>query len=305
MKYNKIYMLVALLGVVMTGCQKEQNVEPVPSSDGDWTLTVKVSKDTDTKALELDESTLNAYWKKGEKVAVYLDGTKVGELEVTSDDKVTPAVLSGKIDKDAPVAVGSSLMLLFPGRDDALWTYEGQTGYGPSAGSTISDKFDYATTTLSVATLDDVNHVITVTSTSAFANQQSIYRFGFKVGGAGEAIAIKSFIVSSAQDKLVRSMTYDAGNWVPTYGSLSLNITGDQPLNNLYYLAIRNENTSVDETYTFSVVGADNALYEGTRTVDSKNLGYGKFLGAKSINVSAKALAPKASGSISKEIEVL
>ena len=309
MKTNRLFLIVALLGTVLAGCQKAELVSnqsgEEPTGDQIWKLKVTTVKSIgNTRALELNGSELEAYWKKGEKVAVYFGGTKLGTLSVTSNDNVDPATLEGTISKPDGLDVDGSLMLLFPGRDDGEWTYVGQDGSAPSASGSLATMFDYVTTTLTVTDINVVGHSISADVDAAFANQQSIYRFGFKVGGAGDPIVVKSFTISSAQGKLVRNRTYSAGNWVSNYGPLTMT-SAAAPAGNLYYMSIRNENTSVADTYSFSVVGNDNALYEGTQAVASEKLGYGKFLGAKGISISQKTLAPEASGEISSEVEVL
>ena len=310
MKTNKLFLIVALLGTVLAGCQKAELVSnqsgEEPAGDQIWKMKIQTIKRIgNTRALELTGSDLEAYWKNGEKVAVYFGGTKLGTLSVTSADNVDPATLEGTISKPDGLDVNGKLMLLFPGRDDGEWTYVGQDGAAPSASCSLATSFDYVTTTLTVTGINVGAHTISATVDAAFANQQSIYRFGFKVGGAGDAIAVKSFTISSAQGKLVRNRTYSAGSWVSNYGPLTMT-SAAAPAGNLYYMSIRNENTSVADTYSFSVVGSDNALYEGTKDIASENLtSYGKFLGAKAITITKKALAPEATGEISSEIEVL
>ena len=303
MKINKIYMIAALLGVALTGCQKvqEENSPATQPGDGNtWKLTVVASKDVNTKALSLDSNTLNATWSVGEKVNVFFQGTHIGTLEV--QDTPTPgatAKLSGEITKVDGLAAESYLSLLFPGRDDHLWTYEGQDGSDPSVG-TLGANFDYALATLQVASIDEGNKTITASGDATFANQQSIYRFGFKVGGAGEAIAVKSFMVSASQNLLYRSFSYSGSGWNPTSGPIAVETNSSAPADHLYYVALCNENTSADETYTFTVVGSDNALYEGTKDVLAEKLGHGKFFNGN-ISISQKSFAP-ASGAVDGDV---
>ena len=305
MKINKIYMIAALLGVALTGCQKvqEENSPAAQPGDGNtWKLTVVASKDVNTKALSLDGNTLNATWSVGEKVNVFFQGTHIGTLEV--QDTSTPgdkATLSGNVTKVNGLAAESYLSLLFPGRDDHLWTYEGQDGSAPSAG-VLGANFDYAVSTLTVNSIDEDADPksITATGTATFTNQQSIYRFGFKVGGEVEAIAVKSFMVSASQNLLRRSFSYSGSGWNPTSGPIAVETNSSAPADHLYYVALCNENTSADETYTFTVVGSDNALYEGTKDVLAEKLGHGKFFNGN-ISISQKSFAP-ASGEVDGDV---
>lgn len=300
MKNNKIYVIAALLGTTLVSCQKEQRIEePAPVPQKMWTLTVQATKVVESKALSLDGSTLNAYWAKGEKVAVYNGATLLGTLEVVSEDKANPATLSGQISVDG-VSEGNTLNLLFPGREDGKWTYVGQDGSAPEG--SLAANYDYAMATLTVATLDSENMTITTSGDVNFANQQSIYRFGFKVGGS--AIAVNSFILTAVSGKIVRSRSNADGTWASEYGPLSVVSASSAPADNLYCVSIRNENASED-TYNFAIVDKNNALYEGQQVVPAAKLEQnGKFIGAKNISISQKTFAP-ASGTITKEVDVL
>ena len=70
-------------------------------------------------------------------------------------------------------------------------------------------------------------------------------------------------------------------------------------------MAVRNENTSANDTYTFNVVGSDNALYSGIKNIPGSVLEMGKYLAARKIVVNQKAFTPEASGSVETEGGVL
>ena len=102
MKSNKIYIFAALLGIALVGCQKveeQATTDNNPIDKNGWKITVKASKEIDTKALALDGTTLKGYWKDGEKVSVYFGGTLLGTLEATVGSPNTSATLSGEIEK--------------------------------------------------------------------------------------------------------------------------------------------------------------------------------------------------------------
>jgi len=133
-------------------------------------------------------------------------------------------------------------------------------------------------------------------------NQQSVFRFGFKVGGAGDPVKVKSFTVSAAQGQLATSVSFS--DFSSTYGAVSVE-SAATVADNLYYLSLRNDNTSVADELSFSVIrDSDNALLEGIKSIPAVALGNGKYLTAN-VSVSQKALAPAASGTISDELEVL
>ena len=247
--WNK-YTAAFIGALMLAGCQKMEEETIIEESPACYTLIVEASKDTDTRALSRDGKTLNTYWRTGEQVAVYLGGTKLGMLEATvnaQDDK--KATLSGTLDSVAGLAENSVLTLLYP---RANWDYTGQNGNAPSTYATISTMYDFATASVTVASVDDVNMTVTTTGNASFANQQSIYRFGFKIGGEGDQIAFRGFTVSSVNDALV-------GN-------------GD--------------------TYSFSVIDSDYALYLGSKTIPSEVMDVqGKYISAQSISVTKSDMA--------------
>ena len=319
MKTNKAYIVVAaLLGTVLMGCQKEEQIQPEanPEVVKTWKLTVQVSKgaddsDTsvDTKAMGISGSKLSSTWKVGEKVNVFLAGTCLGQLEVESTkNNGAQATLSGRIkvegiseNSDSP----STLMLLFPGRDDEKWTYLGQDGSAPSESGTMATGYDYSVKEISAYADTSEQEIKATVVSSSFASQQSVYRFGFKVGGTGDPIEVDSYTLTSNKNKLVREMVYSGGSWTSQYGAISVT-QNDAPAGNLYYMAIRNENDETTEAdrFTFTVVrSSDSALLEGYRDIPGSVLGNGKYLGA-SISVSQKTMAP-AAGSISSVNAVL
>lgn len=294
MKTNKLFLIAALLGTVLAGCQKVseiQNPEEKPENNQTWTLKVLATKDVDTRALNYDgNTTMKPYWQNGEEVSVLFDGEKIGTLTVTSVSQST-ATLEGTVTADG-LSEGAELTLLFPGRPDDAWTYLGQTGVLP-------EPYDYAIAALQVASLDAATQTINVSSESVrFANQQSIYRFSFKAGGEGDGIPVKSFIVASEAGKLVRSRAYENSAWTSVKGNLFVNTTlATAP----YLMSIRNENTGADK-YTFSVVGDNYALYIGEKAL-RKGVVDGKFYNA-TVAVTLKAFTP-GTGSIESAEDVL
>ena len=285
MKTNRLYVIAALLGTGLAACQKVEEVIPeekpelTPGTEQYLSLKVQANLGAETKALELADGTLKTSWRNGEKVAVYFGGEKIGTLEVENAAN-TSANLTGKIKKVDGLVDGSSLTLLFPGRDDEEWTYQGQDGSAPSALSSLATGYDYETATV---TLSDVDQDPVTVTDATFSSEQSMFRFAFKVGE--DLISVSSFIVSSEQNQIVRSRTLD-GSWQTkpdSYGSLSVTPTST-PAGNLYYMAIRNEfiSENVDDydRFYFSVTGDDKTLYLGSKKIPQNTLGYEKFIGA-------------------------
>ena len=299
MKTNKLYLIAALLGTALVGCQKVAEIQ-TPEEPQDaaktWTLTVKAAKSPQTKALSLDGKTLNAEWKQGEIVAVYDGGVLLGTLSVANVDDAGIATLTGTIS----LGDANSLKLIYPGRTDQKWTYLGQGGEAPSLDGALN-QFDYATVTVSVEslTIENETSVAIVTDVVTFDNEQSIYCFGFK--SSGVAITAKSFLLSSSEGKLVRSRSFGSSDWESEKGIITVNptVSGSE-----YYMALRNENTSANDTYTFNVVGSDDALYSGTKNIPGTVLEMGQYLAARNIAVAKKTFAPE-TGEITQADDVL
>ena len=283
MKTYKSFLMIALMGTVLAGCQKEQAIESPeerPSTEPQLvTLTVQVSKDADTKALTLNEDKLNTTWAEGEKVDVYLAGECIGTLSVTStENSGASATLSGQVTKTADLKANATLTLLYPGREDHTWSYLGQDGSAPSVDSALSSGYDYATATFTVNTVDD--ETVEVTGSQSFTTQQSIFCFNF-VDKSDKNVLISAKEVtfySSEHNKLVQSRSYTS-DWASTYGTLQV-----KPLyaTSQIYVSVRNENVSDADKFVFSVIGSDNKLYLGTKTIpnNENTLGPGKFVGA-------------------------
>lgn len=294
MKKTILIATALFAALAWTGCRKieEEIVEPevVPEHlAGSYILIVEATKDSDTKALSLDASTLNAYWGDGEKVAVYLGGTYKGQLTATPDGvKSTKATLAGELESVSGVAENTVLTLLFP---RAEWDYTGQDGAEPDASGTLATKYDYATASVTVATVDNMAKTITTTGGASFVNQQSMYRFGFLLGGAGEKIEIKEFTVSSANNALVQTRTWSGDAWIDNPGSIT--VTAASALT-LPYASLRNTRVGSGngDTYSFSVIGSDDALYLGSKDIPSSVMDtHGKFISAQSISVTKSAMA--------------
>ena len=300
-KLMKKFAWMFLAVIALAGCQKEakpeEEKEPIPQpSQGPYTLTLQASKGADTKALNLDTSGgkehLNAYWGENETVAVYLSGSCLGTLNATADGTDNHnATLSGELENVQGVAADVTLTLLYP---RAEWDYTGQDGSAPSPAGTLATKYDYATASVEVKSIN--GNEITVKSGANFQNQQSMYRFGFKVGG--EVLSVKEFTLSSNHNKLVTSRSYIGGEWTSAYGNLT--VTPAAATNELLYISLRNENTTTTEAdqFSFYVIGADNALYTGSKNIPGEKLGNGEFISAKSVSVTKSDLSKSGTATV-------
>ncbi len=285
MKKRTLLRLAALLPIVLTilaACQKDLDTgalrDPADVCDSVWTLTLDATKaEMGTKALNLntgDPGSLSAYWGDSEKVTVYKEGSYLGTLNVSPVEGTmrNAATLSGTITVSG-IAPGDALTLLFPREN---WDYTGQNG----TLDTIQDSFDYATATITVRTVNTADHTVTA-SGAIFRNEQSIYRFGFKVGES--YFDPKDFTVSAAGGKLVTYRTLSGSAWTPAYGGITVTPAA-APGDHLFYVSLRNDQTTED-TYSFIITGSDDALYMATKNIPAEVLDApGKFISAKSIS---------------------
>ena len=286
MKTKSIFGIV-LMGIIclcMVGCQNDDFMEktnPLRTAQegmvtGDtWSLnfeaTISDVANTRVVSLEKDDSNndvLNGYWKEGETIGVYDGVNKLGVMKVTN---VSTDKKSAKIEGSGlklPESQNMTLTLIYPDNADDdgnnAWYYTGQKG-------TVTDisTYDYMTSELEVQREGDS---VTYTETSlTFTSQQSIYRFGFKNGE--NAISVKQFTVNS--DNIVQQLN-GKGTWEATYGPLT--ITPESFTTDLLYVAINNKlagtftgeqitANAVQDTYQFSAVASDDALYMGTKEI--------------------------------------
>ena len=291
MKKTTMILAALLAAMAWTGCQNTLEMDdpsareekPVTARDS-VTLTLEAGKSASTKALELvnEGQTLNAFWASGEKVYVFASGSEtcIGELTATPKADNTKATLSGSINATG-LAAEQTITLLFP---KSTWSYDNQGGRL----SSIASDFDFARTQVTIESITDTQ--ITTTKSVNFENQQSIYRFGFRYGTAdGPTILTKTLKLTSNQNKLANTVdartganTYFASG-VPMTIELSPALTAEQAdANALIYVAIRNDNTSQADTFSFEIFDNDGATYKGSKEIPADKLS-SPFVSAKTI----------------------
>lgn len=263
-KHSGIVLLSAGL-IALAGCQKEEGIIPV--AQGQYTLTLEATKGIDTKALSENNNVITASWQNTEKVAVFKNGTHLGDLSVDPQSDPKVAKLSGYVNSANGIESGDRLTLIYPARNDHKWTYTGQGG--TLAG--VSSNYDYAVADITVQSIDNTGTIVT-DPLASFSNEQSIYRFKFNNG----KLAVAYFIISAFKEKLVTNRTYNtsAKVWESEYG----NVTVTNSNQKVSYVSLRNDNTGAEDTYYFTVVGSDNKVYFGNKTIGTAHLGNGKFV---------------------------
>lgn len=304
----RLFIIPMLL--IAAACQQEKDTpDPVTKPEegsettGTYTLTIRATKDAETRALDLDGNSLTPYWKNTDKVKVYKGENSLGEsenylgtLDVTPGEGTNPstATLSGEITVDG-LSENDELTLLIPRE---VWSYTGQKGTLTGEGS-IEDTYDYATATVTVAAV--VGSAVTTTEAN-FQNQQSIYRFAF----SGVTFAVEDFTITAAEGGLVQQMAWGEVAEEST-GSITVKPTGTTAPGDSYFVALRNNNTTKADTYHFLITGTVNnnsgALLLGSKNIPAGALAApGKFLSG-TITVSQPDFAP-AEGEISNAANV-
>ena len=147
--------------------------QPVqPSGKQAYTLVINASKGGNaakTRALTLDGNTLNATWATSENIYVKKGSTwATGSLKPDADGAT--ATLKGSL-SDITIEADDELTLQFPKSGDI--TYTGQKG----TLADIAANSDYATATVTVASVSATGNITPTVETAAFENQQAIVKF--------------------------------------------------------------------------------------------------------------------------------
>ncbi|MBQ7996601.1 MAG: hypothetical protein IJ249_02915 [Paludibacteraceae bacterium] len=166
----------AAMTLVFSGCKKENNDPQEPAKVQTYQMSIQASKGTDSQAngprrvigLGTDGETLTATWQTGDVVSVF-NTTSYEQLDgqLTAQSNGVNTLLTGTL--SGTVNVGDNLLLSYKTRNNA--NYANQNG----TLEYISDKCDYATARVTVATVN--GGVITTDADATFANQQAIVKF--------------------------------------------------------------------------------------------------------------------------------
>jgi hypothetical protein len=184
-----IRTLAALLiaSATFVACSSDNDIisENQQPANGKYTMTINASKGdgTTTRALTLDETTspheLNATWALGENVYVQKAGAwATGSLQPQADGAT--ATLKGEL-SGVTIEASDVLTLQFPKDGDI--TYDGQLG----TLADIAEKYDYATASVTVASISASGNINPEAATTTFTNQQAIIKFTLKDKGNSDA----------------------------------------------------------------------------------------------------------------------
>ena len=219
-----------------------------------------------TRAISVDGDNLKTFWKTTDLVTVYSNQwqTKVGELHPQSDTESTATPTKTKLTGDvshSSLKTGDELNLIYPRTD---WQYTGQDGTWES----ISQKYDYATANVNIVYIDASDNNKVYATTASFGKaQQAIIRFTI-LDSNGDALALPEYpelTITAAGNQLVTKCSLDGT--ATEKGALVITKktqTTTQDPNNVFYVAIRNNNENADQ-YTLTIKGKDNKMYTYTK----------------------------------------
>ena len=255
--------LAALLmaGAAFAACSGDDNiVEELPATPAQhtYTMTIEATKGGDaatTRALALDDKTLNATWQTTDEVAVYnftQKATLEGHLSPQSDG--ASAMLTGSL--TGSVAEGDTVYLRWPSVDA---DYTGQNG----TLETIAQHYDYTTGVAKVTSVDGTTigaedsshggHVL-------FTNSQAIVKFTLIDKATGSPINATQLTIDAKVNggsRLIQSITYPNAYKI---GTITINRT--EPTDNVVYAALP---FSSQAKFTFALTATDgthNYTYE-------------------------------------------
>ena len=268
MKQSNHIGILMLLAVVFSGCQQLEEEVEQQAVEATWTLTVRALRSGDvTRGIvigdgksEASTTKLQSIWKAREKVYVYKGDTQIGSLTATPDETDAHyATLTGEVTTSGISANTTRLTLLTP-VSMAGWTYTGQNGSLTGNGNSIDSKYNIAKADDVLVTAVSGNSI--TTADASFANQQSIYRLSFRLQEKSEGgktpISAKRITLSAAKGGLWRNATDGTG---------PLTVVLPTATTDPIFVAVRNLNTTDEETLNFQVVVSDGITYWGSKTI--------------------------------------
>ena len=252
--YKKIVSVTSMviIGILISSCSSEDNlVDNASGTPKTYSMAINASisgSGKTTRALSLDDKTLNATWATTENIYVKKGETSLGTLSPQSNGAT--AVLKGELTGD--IAVNDNLSLTFPRSNIDYRNQDGTL-------ATIASTFDYATATAEVTAISGSS--ITANDVT-FDSQQAIVKFVLTNKVTGEPIDAHSFAIND--DKLVRYIT----GGVETKGSLNITTTSSTWTVNggtgIIYMALRGLNNSNIDITVSDQNGARQYYYSKT-----------------------------------------
>lgn len=226
MKKYFTFIMIAAAFVACTGVEQPELIEN-PDTQKAYTMTIKASKDVDTKALSLSGSTLNAAWNANEEVLVYQNSTQIGTLYAAASSSAS-TTLSGVLDSA-------------PDPDVAL-TFYFHTNLVPNPGNKVAfiDEGQYHYYDGQDGTLEKI------ASTYDFCNSASVSSGNFTVDTESKKVVVPNSIsFGDNLQAIVKFTLIDKANPETKLNASSLTITASQQ----GVMA----STTCDFNYTFTI----------------------------------------------------
>ena len=190
-KLNSLSLAALLMaGATFTACSSDDAATEQNPAQKTYTLSVNATKggDATTRALSLEDKTLYATWATTENVYVKkVDTWATGSLQPEAAGAT--AKLKGSL-SDIEINAADELTLQFPKRGDI--SYAGQVGTLED----IAANFDYATATVTVASVSALGNIVPTAATTTFENQQAIIKFMLKDKANDATISPSAFTVT-------------------------------------------------------------------------------------------------------------
>lgn len=279
MRMRKIFYLTALLvgvagfsacsgdeesltGVPVIPSQQQSEQEPLSGAVWHVKTTGLLSDISQTRALSMGGSTgirLYTNWEAGDVVNVYSGTTQLGMLTVTVDAmNPSKADLEGTI-TGATLSVGDRVTFCLPSK---AMDFTGQNG----TLAAVSSSKNFMTASVAVTAVDADTHELTLGS-AAFTHAKSFAILKFK-DSSGNWLRPTQLVITAQSGKLVQSVAADG---TVTTGSLTINtVQEDGMYPYKLFVVLKNDNTSSNETYTFTVTTEDGTVYTSTDAAASK-----------------------------------
>lgn len=263
-----------MMAAALAACTDVEQLEPVeePVAPKGYTMTVKVSKTFNTKALTLSGTTLNVTWNENEEVLVYQNDTQIGTLYAEASSTASTS-LSGTLDSDPDPDAALTFyfhteMVPNPSNQAFINNEQYKYYYGQDGTlETIASSYDFCNPA-SVAsgnfTVDTENKIVEVPDGISFGNNlQAIVKFTL-VDETKAKLNASTLTVTASRQSVTASFTCDF-NYTFTIPATTYETNG----NGTVYLAI--------PAYISLTAGTtDPKCFALTATVGEKTYIYGR-----------------------------
>ena len=194
----KKYIAFLMMAVTLVACSREMQPDVIeqPEAPATYTLSISASKNADTKALELDENTLNAIWSTSDEVYVFLNNNLTNYVAI-----LRPESSSIYPDKNSCTLTGNFTTL--PQANDVLTLRFTSNNYTQQKGTLayIEKWCDYAEAALHVTGVNN-GQIESSEGVASFASQQAIVKFVLKDKATNAAITPTALIVNDGSSNV-------------------------------------------------------------------------------------------------------